>query len=173
VTRVTGRLLRSSELARLAEVSPDTLRHYEQKGLLAPPGRSPNGYREYPPEACARVRLIRRAVALGFTLAEVARVLALRDRGGAPCRSVRALAAGKLALVEGRLAELLAARDSLRAVLAHWDTLLDRAPEGARVGLLDALHGLVEAGAPSPLIPPALRRGWRPPGPSRPGPGGR
>ena len=159
MTRVAGRLLRSSELARLAEVSPDTLRHYEQKGLLPRPGRAPNGYREYPPEACARVRLIRRAVALGFTLTEVARVLALRDRGAAPCRSVRALAAGKLALVEGRLAELVAARDSLRAVLAHWDALIDQAPEGARVGLLDALDGLVEAGAPSPLIPPALRRG--------------
>ena len=173
MTRVASRLLRSSELARLAEVSPDTLRHYEQKGLLPEPGRSPNGYREYPPETCERVRLIRRAVALGFTLTEVARALALRDRGGAPCRSVRALAAGKLALVEGRLAELLAARDSLRAVLAHWDVLLDQAPEGARVGLLDALEGLVESGAPSPLIPPALRRGARKPGSFRPGHGGR
>jgi len=173
VTRASGRLLRSSELGRLAGVSPDTLRHYEQRGLLPQPGRSPNGYREYPPEACARVRLIRRAVALGFTLAEVARVVAVRDRGGAPCRSVRALAAGKLALVEARLAELGAARDSLRAVLAHWDSLLDEAPEGARVGLLGALEGLVAAGDPSPLLPPALRRGSKKPEPSRPGRGSR
>jgi DNA-binding transcriptional MerR regulator len=172
VTKTAGRLLRSAELARVAEVSPDTLRHYELKGLLPKPSRSPNGYREYPPEACARVRLVRRAVALGFTLTEVARILAMRDRGGAPCRSVRALAAEKLALVEARLAELSAARDSLRAVLRHWDTLLDKSPDGQRVGLLDALDGLVEAGSPSPLVPSALRRA-KPGSAPRPGRGPR
>jgi DNA-binding transcriptional MerR regulator len=102
--------------------------------------------------------LVRRAVALGFTLAEVARILAVRDRGGAPCRSVRSLAAEKLALLEHRIADLSAARDSLRAVLDRWDLLLDKAPAGKRAGLLDALEGLVEAGSPSPLVPPALRR---------------
>jgi DNA-binding transcriptional MerR regulator len=172
VAKNAARLLRSAELARLADVSPDTLRHYEQKGLLPRPSRTPNGYREYPPEACARVRLVRRAVALGFTLAEVARILAVRDRGGAPCRSVRALAAEKLVLIEDRVAELCAARDSLRTVLRHWDSLLDRAPEGQRVGLLEALDGLVEAGRPSPLVPHALRRA-RPGSSSRPGRGHR
>ena len=80
--------VRSAELARRAEVSADTLRYYEKKGLLPRARRSENGYREYPREAGARVRLVRRAVALGFSLDEVARVLAVRDRGGAPCRSV-------------------------------------------------------------------------------------
>jgi DNA-binding transcriptional MerR regulator len=162
VPRTPARRLRSAELARLAGVSPDTLRHYEQKGLLAKAPRSSNGYREYPAEACARVRLVRRAVALGFTLDEIARILAVRDRGGAPCRSVRALAEAKLGLLEQRLADLARARDSLREVLAHWDALLAAAPEGERAGLLDALEDLVEAGAPSPLVPPALRRAQRP-----------
>jgi DNA-binding transcriptional MerR regulator len=62
--------LRSGELAQLAGVSPDTLRHYERKGLLAAPHRSPNGYREYPASALDRVRLIRRALAVGFTLSD-------------------------------------------------------------------------------------------------------
>jgi DNA-binding transcriptional MerR regulator len=150
--------LRSAELARLAGVSADTLRHYEQKGLLPKAPRSANGYREYPAQACARVRLVRRAVALGFTLDEVSRILAVRDRGGAPCRSVRALAEAKLGVLEHRLSELSAARDSLRAVLRHWDALLEKAPDGERAGLLDALEDLVEAGTPSPLVPPALRR---------------
>jgi DNA-binding transcriptional MerR regulator len=150
--------LRSAELARLAGVSADTLRHYEQKGLLPKAPRSANGYREYPAQACARVRLVRRAVALGFTLDEVSRILAVRDRGGAPCRSVRVLAEAKLGVLENRLSELSAARDSLRAVLRHWDALLEKAPDGERAGLLDALEDLVEAGTPSPLVPPALRR---------------
>lgn len=152
------RLLRSGALARLAGVSPDTLRHYEAKGLLPKARRSPNGYREYPAEACARVRLVRRAVVLGFTLDELARVLALRDRGGAPCRSVRALAGDKLRRLEDRLAEVAAARDQLQAVLERWDSLLAAAPPGERVGLLEALEGVVADGPPSPLLPAALRR---------------
>lgn len=154
--------MRPTELARLAEVSTDTLRLYEAKGLLPKARRSPNGYREYPPEACNRVRLVRRAVALGFTLDELRRILAARDRGGAPCGEVRALGARKLALLDLRLAELQEARERLRGVLERWDVLLDRTPGGERAALLDALEGLVEAGSPSPLLPPGLRRTRKP-----------
>ncbi len=85
-----GRPLRSTALSRLAGVSPDTLRHYETKGLLPRAARSANGYREYPPEALARVRLVRRAVTLGFTLDELSRIVKVRDQGGAPAaRCVR------------------------------------------------------------------------------------
>ena len=157
MARTATRPLRSTALARAAEVSPDTLRHYERKGLLPEPARSPNGYREYPPEALARVRLVRRAVALGFTLDELARIVKVRDQGGAPCREVRAIAAGKLALLEDRVAEMQRACDRLRSVLERWDTLLDATPAGKRAALLDALDGFVEAGTPSPLVPPALQ----------------
>ena len=150
--------MRSSELARLAGVSPDTLRHYERKGLLPKARRAPNGYREYPPEACARVRLVRRAVAIGFTLDELALVVKVRDQGGAPCGQVRAMAAGKLAVLEARIAEMEDARDRLRDVLGRWDALLAATPRGARAALLDALEGVVEPGGPSPLVPHALRR---------------
>ena len=149
---------RSGALARLAGVSPDTLRHYELKGLLPRTRRSANGYREYSADALARVRLIRRALTLGFTLDELARILKTRDAGGAPCREVRALAASKLTALEARAAELRAACDRIRLVVEHWDTLLDRTPEGKRAALLDALEGLVEQGATSPLVPPALRK---------------
>jgi MerR family Zn(II)-responsive transcriptional regulator of zntA len=150
--------MRPTELARLAEVSTDTLRVYEAKGLLPKARRSPNGYREYAPEACARVRLVRRALALGFTLEELRRILATRDRGGAPCREVRAIGERKLALLDARVAELQEARNRLRDVLERWDVLLGRTPQGARAALLDALEGLVEAGSPSPFLPPGLRR---------------
>jgi MerR family transcriptional regulator, mercuric resistance operon regulatory protein len=153
-----GRPLRSAELARLAEVSPDTLRHYEAKGLLPRPSRSPNGYRAYPPEALARVRLVRRAVALGFTLDELARIIKVRDQGGAPCREVRAIAAARLTTLEGRVSELQVACDRLRTVLERWDTLLDQMPAGKRASLLEALDGFVEPGAASPIVPPGLRR---------------
>ena len=154
--------LRSAQLARLAGVSADTLRLYEQKGLLPPARRSANGYREYPPEASTRVRLVRRAVALGFTLDELASIVKVRDRGGAPCAEVRALAAEKLAMIEERLAEMQDARDRLRGVLARWDALLAATPRGGRAALLDALEGLVEPGGLSPLVPHGLRRKRKP-----------
>lgn len=105
-----------------------------------------------------RVRLVRRAVALGFTLDELAGIVKERDRGGAPCSAVRALAAEKLVLLEGRVAELREACDRLRGVLTRWDALLARTPKGGRAALLDALEGLVDPGSPSPLLPHSLRR---------------
>lgn len=150
--------VRASDLARLAGVSTDTLRLYERRGLLPKPARSSNGYREYPAEALRRVRVVRQAIALGFTLDELGRILKVRDQGGAPCRDVRALAGEKLAMLEVRVVELRMAADRLRAVLARWDEILAATPHGARAALLDALDGLVEAGAPSPLVPHGLRR---------------
>jgi DNA-binding transcriptional MerR regulator len=83
--------LSPSEPARLTGVSTDALRHYERKGVPNRPVRRDSGYRQYPPEAVARVRLVRRAPRIGVTLDELAGVLSERDRGGAPCRRVRAL----------------------------------------------------------------------------------
>src|SRR5438270_264036 len=87
----------AGELAREAGVSTDTLRHYERKKVLPRPGRSSNGYRMYPHSALERVALVRRALAFGFTLDELALVLAERDSGGLPCQKVLRLAAEKLA----------------------------------------------------------------------------
>jgi MerR family copper efflux transcriptional regulator len=139
-------------------VSTDTLRLYEKKGLLPKARRSANGYREYGADTYLRVRLVRQAVALGFTLAELAQILRVRDQGGIPCRDVRALGERKLEALDERLAALARARQRLRVVLAHWDDILARTPSGTRAALLDALDGLVEAGEPSPFVPRGLRR---------------
>lgn len=129
----------AGELAKAAGVSTDTLRHYERKGVLPRPRRAANGYRQYPQGALQRVRLVRRALAVGFTLDELARVLSAGDRGAAPCREVRALAAAKLAEVEERLTQMIELRDELRVTLDEWDGRLARTPEGGRAGLLESL----------------------------------
>ena len=149
--------LRAGELARASGVSTDTLRHYERKGVLAAPRRSANGYREYPAEALARVLLVRRALSVGFTLDELAQILRARERGRAPCREVRALAARKLAGVEERLRELAAVREELRAALADWDSRLAKTKEGGRAHLLESLA--TSGSTPSGNNPaPAWRR---------------
>ena len=137
---VTGNgSLSSGELADLAGVSRDTLRHYERKGVLPRPLRSHNAYRQYPPEALQRVQLVRRALSVGFTLDELARVLKVRDAGGAPCEEVRRLAAQKLLNVQEQLRELTKLRDDLQETIKEWDTRLARRADGKRANLLESL----------------------------------
>src|ERR1044071_9928742 len=131
--------LSSGELADLAGVSRDTLRHYERKGVLPRPLRGHNGYRKYPPEALQRVQLVRRALSVGFTLDELARVLKVRDGGGAPCEEVRRLAAQKLLNVQDQLRELTALRDEIQQTLNDWDARLSRRAKGKRASLLESL----------------------------------
>jgi DNA-binding transcriptional MerR regulator len=137
--------LRAGELARRTGVSKDALRFYERRGLLAPPRRLANNYRVYPPGTVERVRWIRRVLAAGFTIDELSRILAERDRGGIPCRRVRALGEAKLAEVEERLRELL----------ADWDDRLAAAAPGTRAGLLDTLRR--DPNLPNPTNPPNRR----------------
>lgn len=144
-------MLSPSELARLTGVSTDTLRHYERKRVLSTPPRSQGGYRQYPPEAIEHVRLVRRALAIGFTLNDLASVLLERDRGGAPCRSVRSLVAERLAELETRLRDLTELRDELRALLREWDRRLARIPVGVQARLLDVL-------ADRPIVDRAVAR---------------
>jgi len=129
----------AGELASLTGVSTDSLRHYERVGVLAKPRRTAAGYRRYPPEAVKRVRIIRRALAIGFKLRELARILHVREKGGAPCREVRALAAAKLEELDSQLNELTVLREHLAHLLGDWDNRLGRAAPGTRAGLLDAL----------------------------------
>jgi DNA-binding transcriptional MerR regulator len=135
------KLLRSGELARMAGVSSDLLRHYERIGIVQPPHRAANGYRQYPLKTLKRVQVVRRSLSLGFTLPELARIFAVRDRGGAPCQNVRALAEEKLRQIEQSLVELKALRRQLEATLADWDSRLQKTAPGQRANLLDALAG--------------------------------
>ena len=134
--------MHSGELASLCGVSTDTLRHYERIGVLARPPRTWAGYRQYPLEAAGRVLMVRRALAVGFTLDELVRILRVRDRGGAPCRQVRSLAESKLHGLDQQIADLCRLRDHLRALLSDWDRRLAGTPEGARAGLLEAISEL-------------------------------
>ena len=131
--------LSSGELAELAGISRDTLRHYERKGVLPRPLRGYNGYRQYPPDALQRVQLVRRALSVGFTLDELAKVLKVRDAGGAPCEEVRKLAAQKLLNVQDQLRELTELRDELQETLQDWDARLTRRATGKRANLLESL----------------------------------
>lgn len=104
------------KLARLAGVGVDTIRYYERNGLLAPRGRLASGYRRYGDVELARLRFIRRAQKLGFTLKEIRALLNLSARRGVA--QIRAAAAAKLDDVDARIADLQRVRDGLATLIA-------------------------------------------------------
>jgi len=109
--------LRIGEVAGRAGVNVQTLRFYERRGLLPEPPRRTSGYREYAPESVRRVRFIKRAQELGFTLAEVEELLRLREDPRIPCREVRATAETKIAHIEEKMRRLRAMRAALAALV--------------------------------------------------------
>jgi DNA-binding transcriptional MerR regulator len=128
-----------------AAVNPQTLRYYERRGLLPEPVRSPGGYRAYPAEAVRRVRFIKRAQDLGFTLVEVASLLDLVEGGPDSCDQARVMALEKIADLERRIADLQA----LRAGLARLVATCER-PRGQRE--CPIMHQLVDAAAMDAVV---------------------
>jgi len=117
------------KLASAADVGVDTVRFYERAGLLKKPARTASGYRLYNAADAARLRFIRRAKALGFSLDEIVELLKLNDGGGRRS-AVRALAQRRLAEIEQKLVDFSRMRDTLRRLVhkCHGDGSLEGCP---------------------------------------------
>ena len=129
-------------------VSAKMIRHYEAIGLLAPPARRDNSYRDYGADEVHELRFIGRARKLGFSMPEIAALLALWRRRDRPSREVRQLAVAHLADLDRRIAEMQGMASTLRRLVAtcHGD---DR----ATCPILDDLGG------PAPGLHPQLGEG--------------
>ena len=106
--------LTSGQLVERSGVGIETIRYYERKGLLPPPARSRSGYRRFPAEAVDRLRFIRQAQHLGFSLKEVQELLSLRIDSEASCSEVRQRAQAKIGEIEERVRVLRRMRKALR-----------------------------------------------------------
>jgi DNA-binding transcriptional MerR regulator len=131
--------MRSGQLARLTGVSTDTLRHYERLGLLPLPRRTAGNYREYPLASAPRVELIQRALTIGFSLAELKTILAVRDKGGAPCRRVRSSLRSKLHDLDQQIRNLVSLRAEMNRLSREWDKRLRRTKPGQAARLLESV----------------------------------
>ena len=122
---VSGRGLRTGELAERAGVNVQTLRYYERRGLLAAPTRRPSGQREYSEDAVGLLRTIKAVQRLGFTLPEIEELLDLSEhRRGTGELHQRAQA--KVAEIDAKIGQLQQMRQTLVAVLAaECDSLTD------------------------------------------------
>jgi DNA-binding transcriptional MerR regulator len=138
--------MRIGQLAQATGVSADTIRYYEKIGLLPRAQRTGSGYRSYASGAANRIRVIRNAVQLGFPLAEIAKVLRVRDAGGAPCRQVRDYARDLVAQIDARIVELDDERRAMLAMITAWDAQLAQ----ARGGRAHLLEGPIATRRPAP-----------------------
>ncbi len=132
--------MKIGELARRAGVNIDTVRYYERQSLLPAPQRMASGYRQYDPGDVARLRFVRRAKALGFTLIEIRDLLKLSDHRDDDMAELKAVAGEKLVDVESKLAELTRIRDGLK-------TLVDACPGHGALARCPILNALVEDNA--------------------------
>ena len=129
--------MKIGELATRAGVPIDTVRYYERQGLLPQPPRQPSGYHSFQASDVVRLRFVKRAKALGFTLQEVRDLLALSSRREDDMGSLKQAAQQKLAGVEAKLAELTRIRDGLR-------TLVQACPGHGALEACPILHALDE-----------------------------
>lgn len=133
------------ELARRAGVNVQTVRYYERRGLLPAPHRTAAGYREYADDTCDRLRFIRRAQELGFTLVEIQELLVLRRDPRTTAGAVKARAEAKIADLDRRIGDLERIRHALHHLAGRCHG--GRGPVGD-CPLLDALGSL--DGNPAP-----------------------
>ena len=106
--------MRIQELAQSTSLSDKTIRYYESIGLLPPPHRLANGYRDYDEVDVERVRFVVGARNLDFSLDDIGEILALRDRREPPCRVVLELLQQKAAEINRRIGELQQLEAELR-----------------------------------------------------------
>ncbi|PXA77214.1 MULTISPECIES: heavy metal-responsive transcriptional regulator [Auritidibacter] len=108
--------MRIGELADAADTTTKTLRYYEAIGLLPPPDRAPNGYRDYPEAMLWRLDFIRRGQRAGLSLAHIGEILRMRDTGQPPCAHVDALLANRLTELDQQIADLIQLRQTVTAL---------------------------------------------------------
>lgn len=118
--------LTRGQLAQRARINLETVRFYEQEGLLAPPSRTASGYRKFAEVAVDRLAFVKRAKALGFSLREIRELLVIQDKHADACVEVRDLVQNKLAIVRDKKAELEKLEAQLSSALRNCNQSLKR-----------------------------------------------
>ena len=136
------RTMTISKAAKGAGIGIETVRFYERRGLITQPLKpAAGGFRDYPPETLARLRFIREAQDLGFSLDEIAELLSLRADPEANCAQVQRRAEAKLAEVRRKI-------ERLQDIGAALDRLIAACPGKGALGACSILEAL-ESGPPS------------------------
>jgi len=132
-TRASIENLTVIELARLSNVAPHVVRYYARIGLLSPRRDSNNGYKLFAQRDVARLRFIRKAKLLGYTLGEIAQILNHASHGESPCPLVRDIIERRINENRQKLDEMMELQKRMEYALSDWRERPDRLPDGDTV----------------------------------------
>lgn len=132
-------MLTVSELSKAAQVTPETVRHYVRVGLLTPERHPASNYRLFSSGDIKKVRFIRQAKGLGFSLSDIQLIFEHSDRGRSPCPAVREIIQERIKKNRVRLDELNTLLRRMDEAVEQWKTMPDGEPDG------DAICYLIES----------------------------
>jgi MerR family copper efflux transcriptional regulator len=123
------------KLARQADVNIDTIRYYERRGLITPVRRKESGYREYLDDAIVRIRFIKHAKELGFSLDEIGELLSLKLDPKTKCGDIKERAQKKIGEIEDKIQML----EKMRLTLVRLTKMCEEGKQVSECPILDAL----------------------------------
>ena len=123
-------MLTVSQLAARCDVTPETVRYYTRAGLLQPKRHPDNGYKLFDIGNIQKLRFIRRAKLLGYTLAEIEQIFHHSKRGDSPCPMVRDFIQHRIETNKAKVIELTALQKRMEAALREWKNKADSMPDG-------------------------------------------
>jgi DNA-binding transcriptional MerR regulator len=115
--------MRIGQISKVTHVPVKTLRYYEEIGVLAPPARTPEGYRDYPEEAIASINFVKASQSVGLSLKEIQEIVAYRRAGVVPCQHVLDLLNERALEYQEKIAELNEALATLTELIARAESL--------------------------------------------------
>jgi MerR family Zn(II)-responsive transcriptional regulator of zntA len=125
--------MKVNELAKAAGVSADTVRHYARLGLIQANRAPANGYRFFPVSAVQRLKFIKAAQRLGFSLQDIQLIFQDADKGHSPCPRVRQVIAARIEASAAQIRELEETHRRMQLALEQWDSMSDGTPDGHSV----------------------------------------
>ena len=126
-------LMTVSQLAKTAQVTAETVRHYTRQTLLSPQRDPENGYQLYDNSALKRLRFINQARSLGFSLKEIKAILAHQDESDSPCPMVRDMLQQRVPVVQAKIEDLQQQLKRMQSALQQWQNMPDGVPDGHRI----------------------------------------
>ena len=123
-------MLKVSELSKAAQTTPDAIRHYVRIGLLTPLRDPDTGYKLFGDKDIKKVKFIRRAKGLGFTLRDIQIIFDHSNDGRSPCPVVRDIIRQRIDENRGRLAQLISLQRRMDDALKKWQSMPDGQPDG-------------------------------------------
>ncbi len=126
-------MLKVSDLAKTAETTPDAIRHYVRMGLLMPSRHPENGYKLFGDIDVKKVKFIRHAKGLGFSLREIKEIIDHSNRGSSPCPTVRRMIEHRIEENRVKLAEMNRLQQRMDQALDRWQSMPDGEPDGQAI----------------------------------------